>query len=294
MAQKLSRLPEFDVNGKKLFQQRAVRAFPKLVRQAKAEQPITYSDLKEELGMSNARNLNKVLGAVADALRKLSNTWKRPVPPLNFVVVNRHTGIPGKGVAGLVPNPVAFRNGTAAYRKRIVDRILHDIFSFGDWDKVLAHFGLKAELLPPPVPPHRSTPDSLGQGAGESEEHKRLKEFVARNPAVIGLKGFPKVVVEHAFPSGDAIDILFTTSRKWVGVEVKSLKSDEMDIRRGLYQCVKYKALLEACLKAAQKRIPIEAILVLGMALPEGLQTEKNTLGIECRGGISVPVDFKL
>jgi len=62
------KLPEFDPHGKKLFQQRAVRALPVLVRQAKAEQTIFYSDLAQELGMPNARNLNAVLGAVADAL----------------------------------------------------------------------------------------------------------------------------------------------------------------------------------------------------------------------------------
>src|SRR5689334_23000093 len=90
------KLPEFDPKGKKLFQQRALLAFPKLVRQAEAEQTITYSALAQELGMPNPRNLNKVLGSVANAVRKLSKTWKRSVPPINFLVVNRHTGMPGK------------------------------------------------------------------------------------------------------------------------------------------------------------------------------------------------------
>jgi len=212
------------------------------------------------------------------------------VPRLNFIVVNRHTGIPGKGVAGLVHDPGAFRNGTSAYRKRIVDMVLHEVFSFGEWDRVLAHFGLTPVQLPPLlVAPPPCVPDLLGQGAGESEDHKRLKYFVARHPEVIGLKGFPKGAVEHTFPSADAIDILFTTAKKWVGVEVKGLRSGDLDIRRGLYQCVKYRALMEACLKADQKRIPVEVILVLGAALPESLLAEKDTLGIECRQSISVP-----
>jgi hypothetical protein len=46
------------MSGDKLYQERARRAMPILVRQALASQPIYYSDLAEELGMSNPRNLN--------------------------------------------------------------------------------------------------------------------------------------------------------------------------------------------------------------------------------------------
>ncbi len=161
--------------------------------------------------------------------------------------------------------------------------------------KVLAHFGLQPEKLPPlPVPARASVPDSLGQGAGESEDHKRLKEFVARNPEIIGLKGFPKGAVEHTFPSADAIDIVFRTGKRWIGVEVKGLNSGELYVGRGLYQCVKYSALMEACLKAEQKKIPVDVILVLGGALPESLRPEKDILGVECRADIAVPPDFKI
>lgn len=44
--------------GSKLYQQRAQKALPILVRQAKARQSIYYSQLAQELGMPNPRNLN--------------------------------------------------------------------------------------------------------------------------------------------------------------------------------------------------------------------------------------------
>ena len=56
-------------NDDKLFIKRARVAFPILVRQAIAEEPIYYSALAEEMNMSNARNLNYVLGAVGNALK---------------------------------------------------------------------------------------------------------------------------------------------------------------------------------------------------------------------------------
>lgn len=110
----------------------------------------------------------------------------------------------------------------------------------------------------------------------------------------IGLRGFPRGTIEHIFPSADAIDILFRTDSRWVGVEVKGFRSGELDVRRGLYQCVKYSALLEACLKIERKKSSIKVILVLGGALPESLLAEKDTLGVDYRADISVPPDFKL
>jgi hypothetical protein len=235
MAQKLivqGKLPNFDPKSTKLFQQRAVRALPLLIRQAKAEQTITYSALATELQIPNPRNLNHILGAVASAILKLSKTWKVRIPALNLVVVNKYSGLPGKGAAG-IPDVAAFRQGTLSYRRKTIDKILHDVFSFPNWDKVLAHFGLKPAILPPtPTPMKMST--SFGAAAKETKEHYRLKEFFARNPHELGLKGFPNGVVEYAFPSADEIDVLFKTNTRWVGVEVKGCKSGDMDIRRGL------------------------------------------------------------
>src|SRR4051794_25528921 len=84
--------------GDKLYQQRARAAFPLLVRQAEAATPIFYSALAEELGMPNARNLNYVLGCVGRAMEHLSKQWKEKVPPIQCLVVNKRTGLPGEGV----------------------------------------------------------------------------------------------------------------------------------------------------------------------------------------------------
>ncbi len=54
--------------GDKLYQKRARLTLPLLVRQAKAEEPITYENLASELGMPNPRNLNYVLGSIGKAL----------------------------------------------------------------------------------------------------------------------------------------------------------------------------------------------------------------------------------
>ena len=69
------------LTGNKLYQQRARKALPLLIRQAQAEEPITYENLAFELEMSNPRNLNYVLGSIGKALKNLSESWGESVPP---------------------------------------------------------------------------------------------------------------------------------------------------------------------------------------------------------------------
>ena len=63
------------IEGEKLYQKRARKALPILVRQALAHQPIFYSDLANELDMPNPRNLNYVLGSIGQTLQEISDEW---------------------------------------------------------------------------------------------------------------------------------------------------------------------------------------------------------------------------
>lgn len=56
-----------------------------------------------------------------------------------------------------------------------------------------------------------------------------------------------------------------------IAVEVKSSISGLEDIRRGLYQCVKYKAVTEAYLSVISKPKNVRTILVLERGLPSEL-----------------------
>ena len=76
-------------DGSKFYQERAKRALPILVAQAKARHTITYGQLASELDMPNPRNLNNVLGAVGTELTKLSREWGEKIPPLTCIVVDK-------------------------------------------------------------------------------------------------------------------------------------------------------------------------------------------------------------
>lgn len=127
-------------------------------------------------------------------------------------------------------------------------------------------------------------------GAGEGDAHRTLKEYIRDNPLSVGVNlKRAKVETEKDLPSGDRIDVFFENRTFWTGVEVKSEQSSEDDVRRGLYQCVKYRAVMEAdCAVRGIKR-NIQVLLALGGPFPQSLRREKTVLDIAVIDEITGP-----
>ncbi|MBN2301143.1 MAG: hypothetical protein JXN60_01370 [Lentisphaerae bacterium] len=264
--------------GDKLFQQRARMAFPILVRQAHAAAPILYSELAAEIGMSNPRNLNYVLGSIGQTLVDLSAEWDREIPPINCLVINKSSGLPGEGISWFIKDVADFKELPLKRKREIVDIHLQEIYAFQDWLKILEHCGLE------PVCQNYKQIINLAEnyrGGGESERHKRLKRYVSTHPEVIGLPSKLEGREEHPLPSGDSLDVLFHQGKRLIGVEVKSARSPDTDIVRGIFQCVKYQAVLEAVM-SSQSLVPdVQTLLVLEGELPKSLVPLKNMLRVE-------------
>jgi len=279
---------EHKLRGNKLFQERAREALPLLVRQAKAEQPICYSDLAEELSMPNPRNLDHVLGYIGEALQELGERWKCTIPPIQSLVVGKYTRVPGEGFWGIVKDRKVFANSSLKQKRLVVQQMLQEIYHFDQWDEVLREYGLRPLKNQWTRIPREVFRSRYG-GSGESEEHKRLKEYISRSPLVLGLNlTLGKGEIEHEFPSADAVDVLFIRGQKWIGIEVKAKNSPLEDIARGIYQCVKYRALIEAQQMVEQKRPNAEVYLALGAKFPKDLIGLRNTLGINVIDNITV------
>lgn len=269
-----------DADGQ-LYQQRALEALPILVRQAVAGRTIYYSEIAGELGIPNARNMNFVLGAVGRSMLELGSRWKATVPPIQALVVSKSSGLPGEGFSEFAPDPEAYRSAPRAVKQRMLKGMLAHVFAYPRWDAVLAHFGIEAP--PPPslsalMPPNARR--RLG-GAGESAAHRELKERIAADPSLVGLAP-PGLVaqVEYAFPSADTVDVLFQGKGARIAVEVKSRISDASDLLRGIFQCIKYQALLDAEAAVERRRADGMVLLALEGTLPVELGRIARTLGI--------------
>lgn len=273
------------ISGDKLYQERARAALPLLVRQAQASAPIFYSDLAEELGMPNPRNLNYVLGSIGQSMELLSKSWKEKVPPIQCLVINKATGLPGEGIGWFLIKKESFADLPLKQKRAIVDAELQHVYAYSKWNEVLKFLSLeptKADFTP------FVSKASQWAGGGEGERHKALKEYVATHPESIGLKaGTPNGITEHPLPSGDFLDVSFLHKKVWVAAEVKSAISPEGDIIRGLFQCVKYRAVMEAVQVAEAHPQSARALLVLESSLPQSLVALRNLLGIEVVEGVT-------
>jgi len=283
MASNTAKIAE-PISGDKLYQKRARQALPLLVRQALAGEPIFYSDLASELGMPNARNLNYPLGSIGRTMERLSKSWKEKVPPIQCLVINRHTFLPGEGIGWFLIKEEDFSSLSQSKKREIVKAELSRIFSYPRWNDVLQALSL-------PLP--KTTPNTVinsatnWQGGPESEDHKRLKNYVARNPYLLGLPSDNEHgVTEQRLPSGDALDVSFSGRMSWCAAEVKSAKSGTADVARGIFQCVKYIAVMEATQVANGHPKAARAVLVLEGSLPSELVALKNMLGIEVLSNI--------
>ncbi|WP_085248214.1 hypothetical protein [Gilliamella mensalis] len=279
--------------GDKKYQIRARAALPLLVRQAKLRTPISYSDLAEELEMPNPRNLNYVLGSIGRSLEDLSKKWGNKIPPLQCIVINKQTERPGEGVGGFLTKNQDFHKLEYSKKEALIEKKIEEVFDYSDWNKVLKYFNIQ------PINTDFSflidSTTGIYGGKGESQEHKALKMYIANNPQIIGLgKNMPIGKTEYPLPSGDNLDVSFYNHNAWIAVEVKSSKSVQQDIVRGIFQCIKYASVMKAKLFVKSRiKKDVRAVLVLESKLPPDLLVLKNILRVEVIDGISPPHKHK-
>lgn len=274
-----------NMGGDRQYQERARRALPVLVRQALSGAPLFYRQLADELGMPNPRNLNYVLGSVGQSLLELGQKWQQPIPPIQCLVVNQAQELPGQGFGWFMPDAEAWKTLTKREKAVLVSAVMQQIYAYPRWSEVL-----QALNLEPVRTDYADVLDRAGAftGGGESEDHKRLKEFVRLRPELVSVgKRAGPGLVEKCVPSGDKLDVYFETGQELVAVEVKSARSNDADLVRGLFQCVKYTAVLNAVAVSLQNGKRARSVLVLESRLPKKLVELKLMLGVEVVDGIN-------
>lgn len=265
---------------------RMPQLLPILIRQARLERPITYGDVAKELGFHH-RGTHHVAGHIGHTLNAIASTrgWKsRPPPPLQALVVNDITRLPGSGIKVFMS--AAYRDARSAKKKRAVLKAVYaDLAAYEHWDEV-------CELLEIPLAPSsledavEKARRSRGRG-GEGPEHLALKEYVAAHPEVVGLpKGGEKGHQEYPIASGDRIDVVFERRALRLAIEVKPASAGEGDKLRGVFQCLKYRVILKAESVLSDQPLRVKAMLVLGGDVPLKVMELANRLGVDVKGGV--------
>lgn len=256
---------------------------PKLVRQIipilvgwakRKETNHTYGDLSRLLGYKDGRCIGHQLGSVQLVFQQLQEeAGLEKIPTLNALVSNAKTGIPSEGFSYVHPK---YDEMDFTEKQIIVENANNEAFNYEKWDYVLALLGLKPYLS-------QADEDIIRSGAfgfgGEGKEHKLMKEFIAAHPEAIGKQISEEGILEHILLSGDRVDVFFPKAN--VAVEVKPKLASDDDILRGLFQCVKYKAILDAEAEVKGEIPDSEIILVIGGKLSQSNRNVQECLDIE-------------
>ena len=135
-----------------------------------------------------------------------------------------------------------FRYLEADTTQRLIEDLMWRLGDDRQRDVIIRALGDEFGPKPNPTPHlHPNGHGHRGQGSGESDEHRNLKNLVAKCPKRIGLPRKATPAVEHRFLSGDRVDVKFDLPDGTAAVvEVETICP-----RPGAHQAVKYRALLE-------------------------------------------------
>lgn len=251
---------------------------------------VTYGTIARllETRLKIPRVFSTHIGSVAGTMMDLIEE-EEPDAPLINALVTRPNGIPGKGFGGYYNRRIR-RDGERTWAKlsrgrklEVVAQVRAQVRRYPNWDGIYAKL---FDAAPPKAPKPKRYRERDGKppetarpiGAGESDEHKRLKDWAVKNPVALGLAQAFKGTPEKGLLSGDRIDVLVTDGASFVAVEVKSTLSTDDDLRRGVYQCVKYRAVVEA--QESPVSVSVRALLLTERELPEDLKTRARELGV--------------
>ncbi|WP_157838780.1 hypothetical protein [Achromobacter sp. DH1f] len=287
-------LPEA-LQGERWTEDIARKILPLLVWCAENEKTITYGQLDEELQRRGwGHHVNVVVyghpaGAIGDAMIETEQETGVKHPPINALIVNAKSGIPGSGCDYYITNHlrgIPKRGLSDSDRQTMAWETFEEVWRFDGWRDVLKRYGLKPIVDAIPALEDVETSDREPTKSGwssepESEAHRKLKEWVADHPEVLASKiEFQRGETEWLFASGDRVDVLFQHGEGCIAVEVKSEISNDADLERGIYQCVKYRALLRAELKIKGLVPNGRSVLVTSKTVPAALQEDADNLGV--------------
>ena len=250
-----------------------------LIHAAKRRSSLTYGEAKRRLESEVDFDtiFSSMMGVPAGALMNRILHVRSDCPLLNILLVRQGDGMPGDGAGSFMGEYLGRpRLGRAGYRDKhprqwraACEEIATDVYAFGEWDQVYREaFG---HHPPAATPPEGAENDGVSRArSGEGPNHKALRLWVRDNPGQIrrDYRHFD-TDTEVLLDSADRVDVVYYGRTMTVVIEVKSVDSDDTDLRRGVFQCIKYRAVMEAMdIRSKPQVVPV---LVTQSPLPGDL-----------------------
>jgi hypothetical protein len=244
----------------------AALGLPILLEAALKHETISYTELANVLKVRFQQPVKfrkqlygQPLGKIGYALQELGRRWRTEIPPLTALVVRQDTQQPGYGAEYFVEQYLSRISSSAERVQADPSFVFDQIYNFSEWRRIADHFQVrlltsarKSRVRPPiQLPKIVSSPYGI-----ESSAHIELKTWAANNPRFFALFGdFKRGKNEQVIQSGDRLDVLFANEETCLAIEVKASNANIDEVTRGVFQCVKYRAVLQAT-QFAEGRVP--------------------------------------
>lgn len=255
-----------------------------LLKEIPKEGYVTYGEIAEKLSQHFGVPVSpRSIGIVAGAIQNRIHEVAPGAPLINSLIVNSTTRKASDGVNSYLTKRFEGKGRQrirSKLREEYLQKAVAEAHEYTEWEEV---YKALFHQNPPNVCPTSSEgDDSRPWGKeGESEEHRRLKNFVLNNPKFVGINHKKaKGTTEHPLLSGDFVDVFFKVANKAFVIEVKSKKSNDNDLERGVYQCIKYQAVYEA-MQIRWPNIDVKAILATQRDLTPKLRKLANEYRIK-------------
>ena len=250
--------------------------------------------LQRELDLGDDKVFPTHIGAVAGHLMDRILAKRKNAPLINALVVAQDDGLPGRGCYGFIDWRSDWSEEYVEAMPRskqvaLIHETWEEVFDYDKWEAVFEEvFDHAPESADEAGLQTFTEKDGRpggwgGRGGRESDQHKRLKQDVLANPDCIGIRKSDVQLkkTEQPLLSGDSVDVFFSVGSISYLVEVKSILSSDDDLKRGIYQCLKYRTVLAAQQEKEFATSDIAAVLVTERDLPKDLLKLANRLGIK-------------
>lgn len=253
---------------------------------------ITYGEIKQKLedDISLSTIFTTRIGFVVGSLIEKIQDKVEDAPLINTLVVNQTDRQPSKGAGGFMADRfgkprLKAKDAKTKYPllwEKCFQRASAEVYGYSpeQWSNIYTKvFG--ATLTPQRIKKERkerkegTERDGIftgrNQGAGgEGEFHRSLRLWIRDHPAAVHSSfADAETETELDLDSGDRVDVAYKCADRIVLLEVKSRISNAADLLRGVYQCIKYRAVREAM--AVRHKPIIETYLVTETELPSDI-----------------------
>lgn len=230
------------------------------------------------------------LGLVAGTLMNALHQSDPGLPLLNVLLVLQNDRLPSDGASSFLAERFGVpRLGQANARtkyprlwRKYSELAAKEVYEYQHWPtayvKTYGDRWVPGGTLSASRKGHEKDGIPRGRG-GEGSHHKALRLWTKEHPGIV----LPQLIVDRAetevdLPSGDRVDVIYYAGDRVVALEVKSRDSNDADLTRGVFQCVKYRAVLQAM--DLREEAPVSVLLVTETSLSGSLAALARRHGV--------------